>query len=81
MRWTEREKEEKGEGHDDNQEIVDSNYWLKGQSTVEFSNMRVTNLKGNRRFIIPGPIKKWCFELKWRNVEYECVETAKKGKT
>ena len=72
--------DEKGDNYDEEQEILDSSYWVKGLETVDFSKMRVTNLKGNRRFIIPGPVKNGCFELKWRNVEVECVEATKRVK-
>ena len=64
MRWSQREKEERGDNYDEEQEILDSSYWVKGLETVDFSKMRVTNLMGNRRFIIPGPVKNGCFELK-----------------
>ena len=34
-------------------------------------------MKGNRRYIIPDPIKEGNFEAKWRNVEVWCEEVAK----
>ena len=77
LRWTEREKEEQGEDFDEIQNVYDTNFWVKGSNKVEFRNMRVTNMKNNRRLITPGPIYKDNFELKWRCVEDQCVEAAK----
>ena len=42
---------------------------------------RVTNLKGNRRYIIPGPVKNGSFEFEWRCVEVDCIKAAQKVKT
>ena len=78
MRWTEMEREEdRGENVDERKVVYDTSHYVKGSDHVEWNRLRVTSLKGNRRYIIPDPIKKGSFEAKWRNVEVRCEEVAK----
>ena len=34
-------------------------------------------MKGNRKFLIPGPVHRKDFEVHWHNVELDCIAAAK----
>ena len=63
-------------------EIVDTDTvdYVKGDDEVDSSRMRTTNMKWNRRLLIPKPINYKDFEVKWRNLELLCMEEAKNVK-
>ena len=44
---------------------------------VNCSQIRVTNMKWNRKLMIPKPIKQKDFEVRWRDIEIECTLVAK----
>ena len=74
LRWNERSKMETYEAGlvvDPEKDVRDVAYWLKGTFNVDFSKKRVTSLKGNRKFFIPGPVFKKDFEVRWHNVELD----------
>ena len=76
MRWSIRSEDEGGYENDE-QEVVATNFWVKGMMDVDFRNMRVTSMKGHRRYIIPGPCKRGGFEINWRMLELECLKVTK----
>ena len=44
---------------------------------VDWAKMRVTNMKGNRRLYMPGPITRNDYEIRWRNAEVMCMKVAR----
>ena len=81
LRWNERSKRENsqvGLTKDVETEVRDVSYWLKGTYNVDFSKKRVTSMKGNRKFLIPGPVHRKDFEVHWHNVELDCIAAAKR---
>ena len=54
--------------------------YLKGGSEVDWSRVRVTSLKGNRRYKNPGPVNEDDFEARWRSVEIKCQYAALEAK-
>ena len=44
---------------------------------MDFFKIRVTSLKGSRRFIMPAPINNKDFEVRWESVRLDCLAAAK----
>ena len=80
IRWSIREEEERGDEGVSDRELVETNHWVKGFNEVNWANMRVTNMKGNKRFFMPQPVKKKDFEIKWRSLKLECMEVTRNVK-
>ena len=53
MRWSIREEEEQGSEGVSDTELVQTYHWVKGFNNVDWANMRVTNMKGNKRLFMP----------------------------
>ena len=86
-RWHQRSAEEKAH-HIDNEgeqldehatlenerkEVIQTNHWIKGRDTLDFTGVRPTQMKFNSRYILPGPIRTRSWEVKWRNFELEAL--------
>ena len=78
LRWDMMSQSE-NEGVVDHVKMVqDTSYWWKGSFNVDFSKTRVTQLKWNRKYIIPKPAR-GDFEVRWHVAELECIEAAKRS--
>ena len=78
LRWDLRSIEENdGQPVDKLAEVKKTSYWWKGSFNVDFSKIRVTSMKGNRRYIMPYPINKRDFEVIWEAARLECTDVAR----
>ena len=54
--------------------------YLKGGEEVDFTKMRATGMKYNRRYHIPKPIRNGCFEVNYKRFEIAALGAAKEVK-